>query len=222
MHLDYKCIKVKKRATPPHPFVVINRPTSRRSPTFWGGTDVLGGYRGSKVRYLFGSRAPRAFLDFFFTLHSDTRKAMDDVCSPMSGRRRETTRPYSLWSQSARVMSAGGLLGVLMSVVYYRALGPPQSWVETTVGQGGDRGSWWLGGRKAGSANVGRSMTRHSARNLGSVGGEWNHDTEAAERITRLVYSNPTVTAWFDWKALRTRSRLFVYTHASALQNLRQ
>lgn len=57
-----------------------------------------------------------------------------------------------------------------MSVVYYRALGPPQLWVET-VGRGGGGGSWWLGGGKAGGDNVGGSMTRLTARNLGSVEG---------------------------------------------------
>lgn len=101
-----------------------------------------------------------------------SREAMGDDCSPMSGRRRESTSPGSMWSQSARIMSAGGLLGVLMSVVYYRALGPPQVWVEN-IGRGGGGGSWWLGGGKAGSVHVAGSLSRYPARNLGSMGGGW-------------------------------------------------
>lgn len=70
-----------------------------------------------------------------------------------------------------------------MSVIYYRALGPPQVWVET-VGRGGGGGSWWLGGENAGSVDVGGSMARHTARNLGSVGGGWSSKIRIVEQQT--------------------------------------
>lgn len=74
-----------------------------------------------------------------------------------------------------------------MSVVYYQALGPPQVWVET-VGRGGSGGSWWLGGGKTGSVKVGKSMTRHTARNLGSVGGGWIYTSKY--RVSQRVKSS--------------------------------
>lgn len=68
---------------------------------------------------------------------------------------------------------SGGVLGVLMSVVYYQALGPPQSWVEReTSGRG--LGSWWLKDGKDGGVNAGGGTNRLLARNLASVGGGWN------------------------------------------------
>ena len=123
----------------------------------------------------FADIVPPTYLFPLFRCGWPGPAAMGDDYSPMSGRRRESTRPCSMWSQSARILWAGGLLGVLMSVVYYRALGPPQVWVET-VGRSGGGGSWWLGGGKAGNVNLGGSMPRHTARNLGSVEGGWKAD----------------------------------------------
>ncbi len=92
----------------------------------------------------------------------------------LTGRRRESARPCSFWSQAAWVMLSGGVLGVLMSVVYYRALGPPWSWVERSGrGTGRGMGSWWLEDGKGGGVNTGGITGRLLARSLGSVGGAY-------------------------------------------------
>lgn len=102
--------------------------------------------------------------------------AMVESSSQMAGRRREsTTRSPSVWSQAGWIMSAGGLLGVVMSVLYYRALGPPQFWIERDgLGAAGGRGagSWWLRKEGANVIGSGASAKRRLARNEGSLGGE--------------------------------------------------
>ncbi|CAB1098849.1 GT31 [Ectocarpus sp. CCAP 1310/34] len=90
---------------------------------------------------------------------------MGEGSSPRGVRRREPRRPSSVWSQAGFVVSAGCLLGAVMSVVYYRALGPPQLWLNSTAGRR-EGGGWWYR-----DVYSGRSTDRRLVRSQGSLGG---------------------------------------------------
>ncbi|CAM9640627.1 unnamed protein product, partial [Ectocarpus fasciculatus] len=99
-------------------------------------------------------------------LYPLTLSTMGEGSSPRGSRRRESRRPSSVWSQAGWVMSAGGLLGVVMSFVYYRALGPPQLWLDSTAGRRAAGGGWWYRG-----GDPGRSTSRRLVRSQGPLGG---------------------------------------------------
>lgn len=77
-------------------------------------------------------------------------------------------RKHSILSQAAWVISAGGVLGVLMSVAYYRALGAPRAWQEIHTG------AWRFGEQGVGDATAassragGRRVTRNLMQSSGS------------------------------------------------------
>lgn len=105
----------------------------------------------------------------------------------------------SMWSQAGWVVSVGGLLGMLMSVAYYRALGPPRLWVETcTAGRGGGCNSggsggggdsrWWFRNGEAGGFGTRWSSSRHTVRNLGSLGGRFPNPGCICMYIRTYIY----------------------------------
>lgn len=80
------------------------------------------------------------------TMHStaDMRK---DI--PSSSDRRRDSLPSTLW-QAAWVLLAGGILGILTSVMYYRLFGAPEAWRQMDSTRiGGGIGEWWVGNQIA-------------------------------------------------------------------------
>lgn len=125
----------------------------------------------------------------------------------MGGRRREPTMQSSVWSQAGWVVSAGGVLGMILSVVYYRALGPPQLWVETAVrGGSGSVGSWWwFRDGDAGSIRTKGSSSRHFARNLGSRGGR-------LVSVRMLLYAVPSTAPVCQDRPVPTAAVSYMHT----------
>ncbi|CAN0540499.1 unnamed protein product, partial [Laminaria digitata] len=73
--------------------------------------------------------------------------------SPRVKERRRESRP-SVLAQAGWVMCVGGIIGILMSLVYYRAFGAPLGWLDDSA-----RGTW----------RVGEQTGRRSAAAMGDV-----------------------------------------------------
>ena len=69
---------------------------------------------------------------------------MGEIISETTAKRRESSPSVLL--QLVWILSFGGVIGVLMSVAYYRALGAPRAWKEL-VSAGVSR-TWWIRSRR--------------------------------------------------------------------------